>query len=65
MSGVVLCCSDDGLFWVCCDTAEECSAFVCGEMIMAHADDEVNGKNQPNKMPTTSEHQLHVVTCAY
>jgi len=30
---------------------------------MAQADDEVNGKNQPTKLPTTSEHQLRVVMC--
>jgi len=38
-------------FWLCSDISEECSAFVCGEMIMAQAD-EVSGKNQPTKMPT-------------
>lgn len=39
-------------FWVCSDIVEECSAFVCGEMIMAQADDKVSGKNEPTKMPT-------------
>jgi hypothetical protein len=26
------------IFWVCSDIVEECSAFVCGETIMAQAD---------------------------
>lgn len=39
-------------FWVCSDTVEECSAFVCGGMIVAQTDDEVSGKNYPTKMPT-------------
>jgi hypothetical protein len=39
-------------FWVCSDIVEECSAFVCGEMTVAQADDEVSGKNQPTNQPT-------------
>lgn len=46
------CCSNDGQFGVCSDIVEGCSTFVCGEMIMAQADDKVSGKNEPTKMPT-------------
>jgi hypothetical protein len=50
-------------FWVCSDIAKECSAFVCGEMIMAQADDEESGKNQPTKMPSRTSASLNMPGC--
>jgi len=44
-------------FGVCSDVAEECSAFVCGEIIMAQADDEVSGKREPTNQPKFPPHQ--------